>query len=226
MAAGSDVAHPPHIDRKELREPDAFVERVGLATGYFQQHRSRVLAIGGAVAAVFVGGLIWNAQAERRADRAAAGFLRATDALDLNSTETATVALAGLQESAAGVYADMAALYQADLAAGAGRCADAVGLYDRAASGAGATYIQQIALVGKAFCQETQNQPAEAAATYAAAAKLDGPYREPALRGQFRNATSAADKALAAAAIEALLEAFPESEDADELAKTLETLKS
>jgi hypothetical protein len=85
--------------------------------------------------------------------------------------------------------------------------------------------VRQIALVGKAFCQETLDRPAEAAASYAAAGKLVGPYREPALRGQLRSATSAQDKALAASAVEALLEAFPEAEDADELSKTLEALK-
>jgi hypothetical protein len=219
------VAHPPHIDRKELREPDAVIERLGLATSYFREHRNRVLAIGGALAAVFIGVVFWRGQVERSADRAAAGFLRATDALDLDSRETAATALSGLEKTAGGIYRDLATLYRANLETEAGKCSEAVALYEQAAVEASAPYVRQIALVGKAFCQETLNQPAEAAASYAAAGKLDGPYREPALRGQLRNATSAQDKALAASAVEALLEAFPEAEDADELSKTLEALK-
>jgi hypothetical protein len=219
------VAHPPHIDRKELREPDAVIEQLGLATTYFREHRNRVVAIAAGLAVVFIGGVVWRGQVERSADRAAASFLRATDAIDLNSRETAATALAGLENSTGGIYGDLATLYRANLETEAGKCSEAVALYDRAAIEASVPYVRQIALVGKAFCQETLDRPAEAAASYAAAGKLVGPYREPALRGQLRSATSAQDKALAASAVEALLEAFPEAEDADELSKTLEALK-
>ena len=81
------------FDRKDLKTPDAFFENVGRANQYLQQNRQRVIAISVAAIALFVAVGSWHRYSESQADETAAAFLRATDALDMNSLTTAKAAL-------------------------------------------------------------------------------------------------------------------------------------
>ena len=210
------------FDRKDLKAPDAFFENVGRANVYLQQNRQRVIAACLAAIAIFVAIASWHRYSETRADETAAAFLRATDALDLDSLTTAKAALENVAgESGGGIYGELAKLYSADVAVREQRWDEALALYEPLSREGTTAYIRQIALLGKGFSQESAGKPAEAAATYAAASELTGPYKEQALRDQLRSARVAGNKELSAAAIEKILELFPESPDADELSAEL-----
>jgi len=216
--------HRPHLDRKDLKKPDEFFESVGRLTRYYQHNRNTVVGGGIAIAAVFLAVVGWSSYRTSSANAAAAAFLRATDALDLDSLETAKAALGNVADRS-GAYGDFATLYLADIKVREGSFAEAADLYEQAANESVTDYVKQIALVGRAFCMEQTGSDAQAAQIYATAAKIDGPYREQALRGQLRAAVSATDRDLSAAAIETLLELYPDSPDADELSRKLASLK-
>jgi len=215
------VATKVDFDRKDLKAPDAFFENVGKANQYFQHNRQRVILTTVAAAALLIGGIGWYRYSQSRADETAAAFLRATDALDLDSLTTAKAALDNVAGSASGIYGELARMYQADVAAREARWDDAMSLYDGLSSSGTTSYIRQIALVGKGFAQEQSGKAEEAATTYAAASEISGPYREQALRSQLRSARTAGKKDVAAAAIEKILELYPEAPDADDLSAEL-----
>jgi predicted negative regulator of RcsB-dependent stress response len=210
-----------HLDRKELKGPDAFFENVGRFTHFYQENRNRVFAGAGAVVLAFLGVVVWSSYSANSADKTAAAFMRATDAIDLDALATAEAALKTVASKSGGTYHEFSLVYMADLKVREGQFAEALPLYGEAAEKTRTDYIRQIALVGKAFCLESTDKAAEAAATYASAAGIEGPYQEPALRGQLRTATSAMDKQLAASAIKGLLESYPESPDAEQLTQKL-----
>ena len=220
------MAKQKHLDHKELKEPDAFFESFGRARRWVEENARTVAGIIVATTVVFVAGVSWSAYSERQADDTAAAFLRATDAIDLDSPATARAALETVSRKARGTYGQLAALYRADLAARQGDCAQAIEGYRNVQNSSPLGFVRQVAAMGRAYCLEKTGRPAEAAATYAQAADIDGPYREQALRGQLRAATDAKDQDLAAAAIELILDEFPESADADELSQKLAALRS
>jgi len=219
------MAEHPHVDRKDLKGPDAFFQEVGRVNRFIQENQSKVVAAAAAALVLFLGGVAWSSYRSTAADKTAATFLRATDALDLDSLETAKAALKTVAERGSGAYEEFALIYTADIQVREDQIDAALESYTRAADEARASWLEQIALMGKGFCLERLDRSNEAAQAYARAAALDGPHREQALRGQLRTATMATDKELSAHAAERLIELYPDAEDANELAKTLAALQ-
>jgi len=217
------VAKQRQFEHKDLKEPDAFFEGFGRSRRWMEENTRTVAGIIAGAALVFVAGVSWSAYSEKKADGTAAAFLRATDAIDLNSPETARAALETVSERSSGTYAQLAALYEADLAARQGDCDTAIEGYRNVQNSARLGFVKQVAAMGAAYCLEVTDKPADAAGAYAQAADMEGPYREQALRGQLRAAVDAEDDKLAAAAIELILAEFPETPDADELSQKLAT---
>jgi hypothetical protein len=210
------------FDRKDLKTPDAFFENVGRANRYVQENRR--LFIGGlaAVIAVFVTGVALHSYSEHSADEAAATFIRGADALDDNNTASAKAALENLSKRS-GIYGELGRLYEADLAAREQRWDDALPKYEEVSRNGSSPYIRQIALIGQGFVLENTSKLAQAADAYAAAGNLTGPYREQALRDQMRAARAAGNDDVAKAAINKILELYPETPDADQLSAQLGT---
>jgi hypothetical protein len=218
------VSSKVEFDRKDLKTPDAFFETLGSANRYLQSHRSRVIAVATILVAVFVAAISLYRWMQHRADETAAAFLRATDALDLDSLSTARTALENMSASAGGVYGELAKLYEADIAVREKRWDDALPRYDEVSRKGDTAYIRQIALLGKAHVLENKGDTAAAAAAYAEAAETDGPFHEQALRDQLRAAKAAGKNDVAAAAINAILDKYPDTPDADDLASELPAL--
>lgn len=214
MAAKTD------FDRKDLKAPDAFFENFGRANRYLQENRRAVLAAAGAVLALFTGGLALHNANKRHADNVAATFLRGTEALRENNTATAKSTLDTVAAKA-GIYGELAKLYRAEMAAKAGRWDEALPDYEELTRDGSTAYLRQMASLGKGFVLESTSKPAEAAAAYAAAAEISGPYREQAFRGQLRTARAAGNDELTKAAISKILELYPETADADDLSRQL-----
>ena len=212
------------FDRKDLKSPDAFFETLGSANRYLQSHRSRVTATVIVLVAVFVGAISLYRWRQHRADETAAAFLRATDALDLDSLSTARAALETMSASAGGVYGELAKLYEADIAVREKRWDDALPRYDEVSQKGDTPYIRQIALLGKGHVLENKGDTAGATSAYANAAQMEGPFHEQALRDQLRAAKAAGKNDVAAAAINAILDKYPETSDADDLAGELPAL--
>jgi len=208
------------FDRKDLKGPDAFFENVGRANRYVQENRRMVIGIAAAIVAVFIAGTALHSYSERSADDAASTFIRGADALDQDNAASAKAALDNLS-GRSGIYGELGRLYEADLAAREQRWDDALPKYEDVARSGSAPYIRQIALIGKGFVLENTSKLDAAAEAYAAAGSLTGPYREQALRDQLRAARAAGKDDVAKAAINKILELYPETPDADQLSAQL-----
>ncbi len=218
------MAKRTEIDHKELKEADAFFEGFGRARRWVEENTRTVLGIVVGVAVLFVAGVSWSAYSQNRADGTAAAFLRATDAMGLDSVETAKAALQNVSERSGGTYGQLATLYEADVTAREGGCEEAIGGYREVQNNSREGFVRQVAAMGVAFCLEQTDKPEEATGVYSQAAEMQGPYREQALRGQLRSALLASNDEVAAAAIELILEDYPESPDAEELSQKLTAL--
>lgn len=215
-----------HIDRKELKSPDAFFLGVGSVNRFIQENRA--LAIGGTIAVVlaFAGLASWRAQSRQARESAAAAFLRATDAVEESSFESARSALTTVAEDGGAPYGALAKLYLAEIDLETGNADAAAAAYGVAAKALDRDYLKQAALVGRAFALESSGKPAEAAKAYAEAVEAGSTYKESALRSQLRTARTAGDQVLVKSALEALVEAYPTAPDADALSSELASLGS
>ncbi|RMF23807.1 MAG: hypothetical protein D6760_04690, partial [Deltaproteobacteria bacterium] len=191
------MAKKVELHHKDLKEPDAFFETMGRVNRYVRENRAQVIAAAVAVTVVFVGGVSWSSYRTRAAEHAAATFIRATESLEAGSSEAARTGLTSVIDSAGEPYQSLARLYRARVEIDTGDYAAAVDDFTAAASGDVPDYLRQTALVGKAQVLETTEKFEEAARTYQAAAAIDGPHREQALRGQLRAAERAEQPELA-----------------------------
>ena len=121
-------------------------------------------------------------------------------------------------------YGPLSGLYLAELDLKSGNAESAAELYGRTAKALDRDYLRQAAMVSQAFALEAAGKNADAATAYATAANAATTYKEQALRGQLRAARAADDTGLAKAALKALVEGFPQSQDADVLAAELAAL--
>jgi len=215
------MASKVDFDRKDLKSPDAFFESVGWANRYFQSNRATVIAGVAVLVALFIGGLSISRWRESRAEDAAATFLRGADALDADNISSARAALDNVAATSGGIYGQLANLYEADIALREQRWDDALKGYDQIARDGSTPYIRQIALLGKGHALDGKGDAATALTAYSAASELDGPFKENALRDRLRAARAATNTAEVTATIKKILEAYPETQDADQLAAEL-----
>ncbi len=220
------MATKHELHHKDLKEPDAFFETIGQVNRYVRENRSLVIGVAAAVLTVFVGGVSWSSYQTRSADRNAAAFIRATVAIDDGALAAAKAGFTNVSDSSHEPYSAMARLYQAGLELQEDNFDAASAIYAAASKAGVPGYLRQTALVGQAYALERAGNAAEAAATYARAAELEGPQVEQALRGQLRAALAAGDNASAAAAAERILDKFPTSPDANELSARLAALSA
>lgn len=213
-----------HLDRKELKTPDAFFQGVGSANRFYHEHRVPMIAGVVAVVAIFLGIVSWRSSRAAAADGAAAAFLRATDAVEESSPESARSALKTVAESGERPYGALTGLYLAELDLRGGSADAAADEYGRTAKQVDRDYLRQAAMVGQAFALETAGKNADAATAYATAANAATTYKEQALRGQLRTAKAASDTGLTKAALKALVDGFPQSPDIDALSAELSRL--
>ena len=211
------------FDRKELKEADAFFEGVGKANRFLTENRNQVLAAAGGVVVLFLGGIAWSSNQSRVAQTASAAFLRATDAVEEDSLESATVALENVVDNDQQPYATLAQLYLGDVQAKQGKFDEASASYEAAASNADRPFLKQIAMVGKGHSLESAGQPSEAALAYSNASGIQGAFRETALRGQLRNARAAENSDLERSALQGLVNDYPDVADIATLSAELES---
>ena len=216
--------HPHHLDRKELKSPDAFFLGIGSVNRFVTENPT--LAIGSVIAVLllFGGAVTWRSHSRNMFDNAASAFLRATDAVEENSFESARSALTTVAQDRVEPYGSLAPLYLAEIDLKSGNNDAAAAAYGAAAEELHRDYLKQAALVGRAFALETSGKQSEAAKAYAAAAAAGPTYKESALRSQLRTAKAAGDQDLTKSALKGLIEAYPESPDADAFSSELATL--
>jgi hypothetical protein len=217
------MASKVEIDRKHLKDPDPFFETVGWANRYFQENRALVVLGAVAIVALFIGAVSLYRWSQHSADDNAASFMRASDALNANSLTTARTALEHVEISG-GIYGQLAKLYEADIAVREQRWDDALPRYEALSRDGETPYIRQIALLGKGYVLENKKDGEGAATAYGAAADIEGPFRERALRDQLRTARAAGKNDAVVVAIKKILEAYPETADADALSAELVSL--
>lgn len=218
--------HRQHIDRKELKAPDAFFLSVGSLNRFVTENPAAAIGSVIAVLLLFGGAVVWRAQSRHAAEGAASAFLRATDAVEEHSLESARSAFTTVAEDRVKPYGSLASLYLAEIDLEAGNADAAAAAYGASAEKLPRDYLKQAALVGRGFALETSGKAAEAAKAYAMAAAVGPTYKESALRSQLRTAKAAGDQDLTKSALKALVDAYPESPDADAFSSELAALGS
>ncbi len=211
---------------KDLKEPDPFLETVDRVVQYVRANRTRVTVAASGILVLFLATVGWTSYRDRRIDRAAATLARATEAIDTGAYEAARTGLSSVIAEGVEPFAAIARLYLAGIAEQQGSYEEAIQTYDAAGRSDVPEYLRQAALLGKAAVLERTKRPLEAAKAYRAAARLEGPHTEQALRGQLRTAQAAEQTELAREALERLLDKFPGAADADELSARLEELSA
>lgn len=192
---------------QDLKGPDTFFETISEASAYFDENRTQVLA--GVAAVLGVAALIFGVSSYYSSTRnaAAADFANAVANLEFDSPTAAEASLTSLSSrSNTGPYGALGKLYQGNLAAEGGREEEAVVAYNQYAPEASTPYLEQIALVGKAYALERAGKTGDAAAAYDQAAAMTGPYTKAALSDRARLAEKSGDKAKAIEALKKLLE--------------------
>lgn len=218
------MAADSSFNRKDLKAPDKFFTAFGQALEYAQNNHTRVAAVVGGVALVFVAGAVFSSWRTGLEERDAAAFVRATDAIRSESLATAAIVLDQLTVDGNRPYGELASLYAARLAYDEKRFEQAAGHYASFAGSARTPYLRQIALLGQAAAAEAADDNSQADKALEMASRIDAPYRESALRARLRVADAGEDSSVALEAIESLLEYFPGSADADELSKRQQSL--
>ena len=218
------MAADSSFNRKDLKAPDKFFTAFGKALEYVQNNHTRVAAVVGGVALVFVAGAGFSSWRTSLEESDAAAFVRATDAIRSESFTTAAIVLDQLTDEGNRPYGELASLYAARLAYNEDRFEQAAAHYASFASAARTPYLRQIALVGQAAAAEAAGDNTQADKALEMASRIDAPYREPALRARLRVADAGEDSSLALEAIESLLEHFPGLSDAAELSRRQQSL--
>jgi predicted negative regulator of RcsB-dependent stress response len=212
--------------QQQLKQPDPFFEAIAEAREYFETNRSKVLGVGGGLAALFivvVGGSNYYFSQGRAA---ATSFASAVSDLQAGETGPAEVDLKTIPgRSNAGPYKALSSLYLANIAAEAGRNEEAATLYDQFQAAAPTEYLRQIGLMGKAAALEKTGKAPEAAAALDQAATIDGPYRKAALSDRARLAEAAGDKSTAIANLQKLLEMEGSTGDSSQIERRIQALK-
>jgi tetratricopeptide (TPR) repeat protein len=212
--------------QEHLKQPDPFFEAIGEARDYFETNRSKVLAIGGGILALFVIVTLATSYWASEGRAAATSFANAVSGLESGSTGAAEVDLRTITgRSNAGPYKALSVLYLGNIATEAGRYDEAVVHFDQFLGIAPTDYLRQIGLMGKAAALEKGGKAAEAATVLDEAAKLEGPYRRVALSDRARIAETAGDKATALASLQKLLEIQGTAGDASDVERRIQALK-
>jgi outer membrane protein assembly factor BamD (BamD/ComL family) len=214
--------------RRDLKRPDEFVSR-GQELLLWARDNGRLLAqIGAGVAVVAV---------------VAAGFVSVRGARTRQANDDLTRALgqfrAGNYSQAATELADVASRWQstnagriaklyaanADLKANNFESAASL-LQDVLASGQWPPYLRQQALVTLALALERKGDTQEAAARYAEAAALEGPYAPQAVLGEARCREQSGDKEAARKLYERFVRDFPQAPDSEVISAKVDGLES
>lgn len=217
----AEAAKAGKISRKDLKQPDAFVESVGTFTTYYREHRTTVIVGAVVAASIFIGTVAVTGYQRRASANAAAAFFRGTEAMSQNSMEAAKTGFANLAETGTRPYNNLAKLYGAELAVQESRYDDAIVLYEAFVASISTPYLKQVGLVGLGYAHEQAGHPKQALESYTAAAQIEGPHREQALRDQLRTADVVGNAGAAKDAIRKLLEFYPGSPDAESLSERL-----
>ena len=202
------------MDRKELRQPDEFVTRTTGALEWAQQNRNTVLALGAGLLAIVIGVGFYNSQQEAQ--------LR-------QSNNALSVAMAAFRDGnfadAAKSFAEVADQWQgsgiAPLAAvGAAsaylRSGDTDGAIDAATKIGTASlppYVAQQRTMILANALAQKQDWSGAAAKFAEAASMDGPYTADALLGEARARAKNGEQERADEVYRQLIREYPERPD-------------
>ena len=220
MAAKDD------FDRNDLKDPDQFFETVGVVNRYVTENRNTVIAGVVAVVAFFVVVGSGFAYMDSARSQAAAKFARALSNVEDASPAAAKTGFAGAAEATnPGPYAALSHLFVGKIEGQGGDQSAAVAAYDRFLESGADEYLEQIALVGKAYSLESAERVGEAIDSYGKAADLQGPYTGQALESRARLAENSGDTATAITAVERLLTLEDSGIDTDRWGQKLEELR-
>lgn len=163
------------IRRKDLRQPDEFIEITGRVWQWLLANRRGVFILAGA-ALVVMAGLVGAREVRDARARSAAETFRKAAALLAEGEDAAAVEV--LEEvKPVGAYGALAELYRGHAALQANDPAKAATVFQDVADRAELpAYLRQEALYNLAFAESLQGKSAEALERYRAAADLPGPF--------------------------------------------------
>lgn len=163
------------IRRKDLRQPDEFIELTGRAWQWLQDNRKPTIIVGAVVIVLLVAIAGIRQYQSYRASTAAEAFRKATALLAEGDPKGAAAAFAKLPPVRA--YAALGQLYRGHAALKDGDPAGAAEAFRKAASHSDLpSYLRQEALYSLALVLDQQGDTVGALTHYEEAAELPGPF--------------------------------------------------
>jgi hypothetical protein len=163
------------IRRKDLRQPDEFIEVTGRAWQWLLANRRGVSILAGAALALLIGAVGVREFRDARARGAAETFRKAATLLAEGEDAAAVQVLEEVKP--VGAYGALAELYRGYAALQANDPAKAGAVFVSVAERVELpAYLRQEALYNLAFAESLQGKNAEALERYRAAADLPGPF--------------------------------------------------
>jgi outer membrane protein assembly factor BamD (BamD/ComL family) len=201
-----------HLSRKELREPDRFIEFTQRALDVIREKRRLIGLAGALVVAVIIGITAWQVYKSRQNEQAAQSFDSAMSLFRASKHKEAIVEFKKVQGYRWSHYAALAHLYEANSHLATNDLEKATSAAQRfVASTDQASIYRQIGLITLGHTKELKTLCRDAIQLYAEAERLTGPLKETAVLGKARCYTAIGDNKSAIAAYQQYVKENPNS---------------
>lgn len=220
------MARGPRIRRKDLKKPDQFVTTSGRFVTWVRANTGVAIAVGGGVVVLIaVAGIVTAFQSARRHD-ANGDLARAMATLRADNLDAAAGELDEVSRRWGGTsLADLAAVLAANTALRMGNVDTAItDVQSLGSAGDLPPYLRQQLLLVWGYALTRKEQWGEAAAKFAEAESLTGPYSAQAVLGQARAMEAAGDAEAARELYKKLYEQFPDAPGRDQVESKIEVV--
>lgn len=218
---------PRRITRKDIRRADQFVTLTGEVFHYVSLHKRVFIALASLVLLALVALWGWDAYKGRQNRLAGLEYSRALNFYRAARYSEAIGLFDHVKTYGTSPYSRLALLYEANshIALDDPKKAEAA-LSELLRRETGGTLIRQIGLMSLGHLQESAGRCKEAVSGFAAAAKIQAPFRNEALLGKARCAAETGDLNEALLSYREYLTSYPASEKAGELSLRVKEIEA
>lgn len=221
------VGSPKRISRKDLRQPDQFITLTRKLLDLLRRHRAPFLASLALVILAALGLWGWDLYVSRHNRLAGQEYARGLALFHNRKYLDASQTFARAAAYRWSTYRRLGLLYQANSHIALQEFGKALPpLKELLHQARSDPFLRQVALLSLAYAHERSGQWRDAAASFAEAAKTQGPFQEEALLGKARSSLQAGDLKEALASYQQHLSAFQPSERSSETGLQIQVLEA
>ena len=214
------------VTRKKIREPDQFLTLLGQALEFFEKYKKACLLGLAAVLVLALASTGWSLYRDRQDQLAAAKFDDALRLFHLGNFREAVAAFETVKSYSSSTFTTYALLYEADSYLAMNEPEKAVkALQEVVAREKKSSIIRQLALMTLGYAHEVRSEWKQAAESYGAAEKIDGPYKEDSLLSKARCEMEAKDYKAALDSYKSYLSTNPNGARSTEAALKVQELE-